>query len=120
MWERVTLYLGGGGRVCVRAGRKGQGVYQGQVCTAAETHHASYNGTIPCCPPPLSVAAHAEQREVLPPLVADEGLVQAALSLEDVDGSVEDAVLQAQKQVQVSITCIGHSGAQWLGCGKVL
>ena len=58
----------------------------------------------------MSVAAHAEQREVLPPLVADQRLVEPTLPLEDVDRGVQDAVLEPEEKVQVPAEGGGRLG----------
>ena len=77
----------------------------------------------PAEPSPLPVPAHGQERQVLPALVADERLVQPALPVQDVNGGVEDAVLQAQKKVQVpagirrEATCVSARACRW-GAGR--
>lgn len=53
---------------------------------------------------------NAEEFEVGPALVADEGLVEAAIAVEDLHDSVVDAVLEAEEEVEVAEADIGIDG----------
>ena len=52
----------------------------------------------------------AEEFEVGPALVADEGLVEAAVAVEDLDDGVVDAVLEAEEEVEVAEADVGVDG----------
>ena len=72
-----------------------------------QTTQQTNQATTPHTHAPLAVARDREQREVFPALVADQGLVEAALALEDVDGGVEHAVLEAEQEVEVAQADVG-------------
>jgi hypothetical protein len=73
---------------------------------------------------PLPVATDGQQAEVLPALVADQGLVEAALALQDVDGGVQHAVLQPEQQIQVAQANVrvqqGHLVTEPGGAGEAM
>ena len=52
----------------------------------------------------------AKEFEVGPALVADEGLVEAAFAIQDLDHGVVDAVLEAEEEVEVAEADVGVDG----------
>lgn len=53
---------------------------------------------------------NAEEFEVGPALVADEGLVETAIAVEDLHHGVVDAVLEAEEEVEVAEADVGIDG----------